>query len=515
MTVIRSEISNMTDILIVDDQDVVRAGIIKMLGDNGIEFDEIYEASDGEEAILIAKENNPEIILVDVVMPKVDGLQFINNLRNNEINSKIIIISAYGDFNFAKKAIDFKVDDYLLKPVSSRELLRSISKVRDENLQKQQIQGEHTVSHYSAALYGYLSGDDAGIDIHNVLIGMGIERFHFPFYKIALIKCDYLASEQQSSIKGIIDEHLSSLNFRFISFDNGGSRIVYIVNTESMDDKKCSEAFLAIIKEKEMKVNCGISNTSDSIDSFKELYRQANISLRQSVFKGVKVFTFSEMLKTSSQCITMKEYITLLDYFRNEKKNDFNKLIHDIFVRLVKEMVSVNNIENILLNLVSFIYTNLSGMSSEAFNGEDFIERLKNTGNIYGMKALVESTLDTFYTQYQEQNRKHSENYIVNSIIVYCNNNYSKDISLTRIANELSMNYSYVSTVFTKKYGMSFPKYLTNLRLNKAIELLKAGGVKINDVALSCGFKNSWYFCKIFKKYFDITPGKYMSKRKI
>ena len=160
-------------------------------------------------------------------------------------------------------------------------------------------------------------------------------------------------------------------------------------------------------------------------------------------------------------------------------------------------------------DMVGYLYTNLAGLYRGICDIDQVRSGLASASSVFRMKVIVKETIDSMYDRVQEMNKKDHSSYIVNYLINAVKNSYYGKISLNSLANELGMNYNYISGQFTKKAGLTFCVYLMNYRLEKARELLKDGKFNINEISGKCGFYDSKYFCKAFKKRYGITPGEF------
>lgn len=501
----------MVRILIVDDQDAVRNGLKKMISEMEIGIDDVYEASDGEEAMKIVAEANPEIILVDIMMPRLNGLQLIEDLKNNGCTSHIAIISAYNDFDYTKKAINFKVDDYILKPVSKDELyklLMSLKRKIDDGIEKINRLKEREHKYYFRLLYDYLSGQDVLTNLKEIFEGVGV-FFANHFFRIAVICCEGAGTEMLEDIRQAINARLRAAGILFVSFYNECWKLLYILNMQNPGDLTCAHIIEDHTNNSMLKLNCGISEPLDGIQSLRKLYSQADMALKESMFRGVKVCLYSEIKKDSKANVTMNEHIKLLDLFSRGMKNELDRTVDEIFLKLSSTMPNVNVAVSALFTMLNYLYINLAALYPDICDIESVRSRIEGAGSFFKMKVVVKETINDMYKKFLEFNRKDYSNYIANYIVNSIRDNYHKKISLYHIAEELSMNYNYVSGLFTKKTGMTFQEYLTRFRLEKAKELLKSGDYKMYEVSDRCGFYDSKYFCKAFKKRFNMTPGEY------
>lgn len=502
----------MAGILIVDDQDIIRQGLIKILSEMDTGFTDVYECSDGEAALVMIREVNPEIILVDIMMPKLDGLQLIEKLKKFGCKARIIIISAFNDFSYAKKAINFKVDDYILKPVSKEELFKVLisakGQIQEENENIKRYMSQEK-KYYSGLLYNYLTGEDVLVNIETVFSKLGF-NFSLPYIKIVLLNSEERSGEGLEEIKNSLDATLESLHRKFYSCINEFGRLLYVLNLIQEKEDETDQAIISSVRGSQYKINCGISDVQEGIRSIRVCFGQADTALKEVIFKGIKICRYSDIKKTPLSLIKTAQFHKALDYFSRGQRNEMELLIGEIFQKITgNTLLSEKDIERNFLNLIHYLYVNLVDIYPDICDIEEVRTKLSNSKSVFGMKMVVKDVLNETFDYIQAFNKKDYSSYAINYIVNYIRKNYQKEINLSMVSNELSMNYNYISGIFTKKTGMSFSEYLTRFRLDKSKELLKEGRFRIQEIATKCGFNDPKYYCKVFKRYFNTTPGDY------
>ena len=514
MCTICKEVVGLAGILIVDDQEIVRAGMKKMIQEMEVDFGGIYEASNGAEAIGLAMVNSPDIMLVDIMMPVLDGFLMIEELKKNNIGSHIIIISAFNDFDFAKKAINFKVDDYILKPVSKKmlyEVLMSAKKNIQMDMEQAEKMKEKDHRYFFMLLYEYLTGNDIFINIDELFACIG-KVFTYGFYKIAILCFDNADDEVRQRIKKDADTALDSEDSSHISFMDGSGRLIYIYNFKCAENNSDTVFPLKNGVASKDDVNIGISLAMEELQSLRELYRQADIALKESIFRKCLFCTYNDIKKSQKPVLNINAYSMFVDLLSLGDKSGLDGMLQELFVKMAKESFCFSDMEHTLLNLINYIYIHLKDLYPGLPDAETSRVKLRNAKNMFSMKIIIKNIIDDFSGYIREYGMKDNSGRVVDYIIRNIKSNYNKDISLTQISNELSMNYCYVSNVFALKTGKTFSEYLMQVRLEKAKELLVNGNDKIFEVAEKSGYADSKYFCKLFKKQFNLSPVEYREK---
>lgn len=501
----------MAGILLVDDQSIVRSGMIKMIRDMRLGMGAVYEAADGVEALEIAVEKRPEVILVDIMMPRLGGLQFIEELSKGNITCHIIIISAYSDFSFAKKAINFKVDDYLLKPVSKKQLFKVLISTKEKiqkEMNKVKAIKEQEYQYYYMLLYEYLTGSDVFLDAEKLFERVG-KTLRYPFFKLEIIYFNSVEQAERICIKQMLDEQLKKNKHAFVTFDNGSGMLICIYNVMQKEDTSCEELAKKCLNSAKIIYNCGLSDTMEGFQSLRKLYRRADIALKESIFKKTNFCAFADIKKEHKLFLNKNEYDLIINLLERGVKDELDRKIIDIFERMAEADLSFSSVENNLYNLVNYIYLNLKDSYPGFLDIEPIKEDLQKARNIFNIKVVIIDAIGNAYDYIRQYNTKDNPNYVIDYIIKYIKSNYQREISLAEVANNLSMNYSYISNIFSLKAGKSFSEYIMQVRLDKARELLTESDIKIYEVAEKSGYPDAKYFARVFKKHFNASPVDY------
>jgi two-component system response regulator YesN len=354
-------------VFLVEDEIVVREGIKNSID---WEMNDLYfcgEASDGELAYPMIQKEKPDIVITDIRMPFMDGLELARLLKKEMPWIRIIILSGYGEFEYAKEAINIGITKYLLKPISKAELTKCLITIRDSIITEQ---------HNTYGQTGELQAK--GLDLENII--------HLNKKKAE----EFLRSGKREDIHYFVEEYLKSIS--------NDSRSSLIFRQYIVVDMYCIVA--AFTQE------LGF-NKEDIEEPFKD-----------------------------------KLQLNMLSSFEQ-----ISKYVESIFRHVIELRDNI---------------------SSSKFN--DIINKAKN----------------------------------------YINNNYTNEgLSLNQVSNKVYLSATYFSAIFSQKTGQTFIQYLTDLRMNKAKELLKCTDMKSSEIAYAVGYKDPHYFSYLFKKTQNCTPKQY------
>lgn len=501
------------NLLIVDDQDVMRQGIRKMVNEMNFDIDEIFEASDGQEALDIERLQKPDIILVDIIMPRMNGIALIDQLKKEGSKAYIGIISAHDDFDIARKAISFKVEEYLLKPISKADLqlfLATVQNKMNEDIRKKLNISEQEHKYEFRLLFDYLTGHDVMENPLKILNAIGV-TFRHPFFMIALATIDPATMNDLENSCHRIEKSLNLTGIDSLIFISENRHMVTIGNME-----KCSNAFENAIMHQlnlhQHGLQFGMSDCGEGVHSLKKLYEKAQSALKEAIFRGERICKTSCIQKSARHVINLKDCLDLAELLSTSDKEGMDRALESLFFKLKNNNVSLEESNAVMSGLLNQLYHSLEILYPRLDKKITCEERISTANSLLQMRAIMKEILSDMHKHISECNDNHQSSHIVNYLVAKMNKSYAEKVSLREMAAYLGMNYNYVSGLFAKKTGMTYSDYLLRLRLRKAQEFLKEGIMNINEVSTHCGFYDSKYFSKAFKKRFGVTPGEFRNK---
>ncbi|MBT2733893.1 response regulator [Bacillus sp. ISL-7] len=518
--------------LIVDDEKHVREGI-KILGDwekNGI--DEIYEAGNGEEAIHLIQKYKPEIIFSDMKMPKMDGVNLLEWIKENQPTSKTIVVTGYDDYHYMRKAIHFGSSDYLLKPIDPEILNHTLETAVDEwkkealdrerKESSSQLINEMKPVYRDRKLTQLVNSDNLKEDLYE---NFGIHPSHN--YQVALVRINGKTIEAFQgdrdlayfTILNVINEIMMKnecgIGFRYLS--NKGEVVIIFWNRFEQIEELLKQIYKTI--RNTMDISCPIvlgklvTKSSNLFDSY--------------LYAKQLLFTSNILDKTENRVYVQEKLPShalrnLLDYSANIELavqageiGAFEEVINQISTDFTENhflsLKQLSHLENEYLVISNrwFKHYNLPVKAAEDIekridlffdiNGhfmlEEYKQRKKREIAIF-LKKVKKRTL-----------QKHSN--IIYDIEKYLQANFDRDVKLQEISEHFYISREYISRKFKQEFNVNISDYIVKFRMKKAKSLLKNSQLKIYEIATMIGYQDDKYFRKVFKKVEGITPNEY------
>ena len=494
-------------IMIVDDEPLILAGIENIINNELSGYMEIVKAFDGIDALDKLEYFKPDLIITDICMPEMSGLEFIEKVLELGICSRFIILTGYADFEYARQAIKYKALDYILKPIDKVklvELLNSISKNFDQEQEK--LIKEEVSKIREVMLYD--------IKYEESFLRRSRLSMIFPslLFMAIIIQTEDNFNEFDTTILDTV-LLLYFNKYQFFSLQNKKQIVILCNFDEKICEKELYKKFSCLKIKNNIITSIGISGISDRIDSIHTLYNEA---LRRMYFykysSQIMTYEESDIKKALSQI----DYRDIAKIFETNSKDDMDELLNSYLTKLLsikrKDKFNLNNLHSIVISDISIYLQNL-GITLDTIFGVNtyfYDETIIDDEQLKNQVQKIVFEISNYLTV-KEAKYRYSES--VSKMIDYINKNYMKDISLDDIAATVNLHPNYASSLFKKELGTSFIQYLNSYKIKKAKAFMKGNAeISLDKVAEMVGYENSCRFIKVFKKYCNITPGEYRNK---
>lgn len=525
----------MINLLLVEDELETRDGLFNFISSNILGIDSLQTAEDGLAAINLCESIHPDILVTDVRMPKMDGIQLASYIHQRFPKCKIIFLSGYSDKEYLKAAIHLGALSYIEKPVDLDELTSVISEavikvendiaLQEEELQRQTLIQENKIHIYSklavSATYNSLSFDSIKTlltlneDINNTIFSTSIIKLH---QKTPLSKeecqvtqfdllefigdASFCKNDLLYALPGFIDELTLVIHYFIKSTAKQDVYLTQIINSiDIISHNFTAFSFSSIIGK--------------TVNSFSECYISAKSAISQLhrlFYMDKDVQIIADDTKVSSYVFVETDYKLISQMLMNVSYKEFIDYLDNLEENICKYPDSnTGYIKNIYFRILLMIYqcAEEKNINNSMFHAEDTYiwQQISEMENMTDITQYIK----TIIREYNEiiKNRKQSGRQI-NDILKYIDNNFNNpNISIKNIADYSHYDHYYLCTLFKKNTGKTLNDYITNLRIEKAKELLKDKTIKLYDITGMVGYADPSYFCKIFKKFYGTTPSEF------
>lgn len=511
---------NKLKVMIVDDERIIRFGIVSMVNWEALGLEVVCEASNGEEGYEAFLEKEPDIVITDIKMPVMDGIEMIRRIQKDGANVKYIILSGYEDFSYAKSAIRLGVSEYLLKSDLMPDDIESIlSKIVTRIRCEQGIQTDVPETVRAAELKNTMYEACHGL---RTLDGKeGAEHNYYCLY-IGIKRNRIFDSREFSDVLTGIDQVLQENLDRdsFVRFKEGEMAIGLVVFGSPAVNERVRMILTAYMRSQpnadEQVMTIGCSSYHKGMQSAAGAFDEAGQAYRMRMFQGNGSFImYQPEQQVQKQLHDKKADIKSVEQcFEYHDRRILEQSIQSIFSYL-KEGRDYEETNMVALELLVL----LNHLGGRLLSGDAGIEKKRNLYQELLHLDYIEDIeswfLQEFTALFEEcQNKTSDKGQLAQMLKQYIDEHYAEDITLYSLGNMVGLNRNYVSIVFKKEIGKGPIEYLTNTRIGVAERLLLHTDMKAKEVAEKVGYEDERYFYKVFKRVTGYTAMDYIKKYK-
>ncbi len=530
----------MNRILIVDDEKWVRAGLHASI-EKLMLFDVIDEAVSGEDAILKADIKKYDIIITDIKMTDMTGLELIEQISSKNSFTRFIIVSGYSDFEYARTAISLGVDNYLLKPVKIQELKSAIEQslsALNKSKINEKLQGinENLASDQKYIAFEkilnnvFYSGDEKEITDNNELEKYGFRNKKFVCMATVFLNESELTERDffdgdtdllKYGIKNILEETFNDLKvdqseyFIFNSLHNFNQIFIIITDffAQNLKDKirtVMNKLQKRVLEFLELEIKIGISELSETVKTV--LYGQCKQAYCQRFLHNDEC-TYFYTNEICDDYSWKKELLNLKNNIVWRKNDGILSALEQLFNKEYYENTGIYRCEEVywaILHMFVSMSVEMQLPLDRQFN--HLIRKNDSLDDFSRFSQLIKyfyiNILEVLGTEKEQDNEN-----AIQWVKEYIEANYAKDIVVSDLAEKLDFHPAYFSAFFKKQTGQNFVKYLAEIRVLKACELLVNSNYSNQEIARMVGYNDPQYFYKVFKSVKGMTPLEYRMKK--
>lgn len=533
-------------IILVDDEEEVRKSIIKKIEWQAAGFHVVGDAENGEDAMEKIEMLEPDVVLTDIRMPYMDGLQLAEKVRQRYPSMKVVIFSGYDDFEYAQRAIKLNVSEYILKPVNVEELTsilkrikenldfeieekRNLSRLRDKYRKSLPIIREQF---FNELVHKNLKKDLAEQKLREYDIPiLGARKWMLAAIDVEegdVVESLSLHNEEELipiSVMQIVREKLEGY-CRFALFQSASEADMVVITALDEDNSitGLTDVLGDICKETKrilkVPVTIGIGHSCEDISGIPKAYQSAVDALGYKAIAGNgSTIYINDMEPVGSgklefDSLTEGELISAIKFGPEEKiessvKNIMEKM-KTAKVHFRQQQVYMIGIFNSIIQMMQQYDLALEDIMGEELESMVLFDKLKKIEEFGQWLLRIAGKLNHLINQERDMTTRQ----VIQEAKQYILDNYQNpDLSVEMICRHLHMSPAYFSTVFKKETGQAYIAYLTDVRLNKAVELLNKTDDKTYIIASKVGYQEQNYFSYVFKKKFGVSPTRYRGAR--
>lgn len=511
----------MINMLIVDDQKHIRDGLQAMVRQFPLQPDSIYCAGNGIEALQLLRQNSIQLVITDIRMPDMDGLTLMAHAREEHITADYLIISGYGDFAYAQKAIELGAKSYLLKPVNREDLQASVEHVWQEIRTRQAI--SHNMEQLSRLaretdrkeLSLYMQGSESDAVWVGETEQQNAELWRS--YRLCLLR-----EERRINQPCVSSAHsMESIAYRVY----GSEGCICLQHRPhlilAVDASVPTGKLPAALKTAQIGATAVMTGPQQGLKTLPCAYTEVQELYRHSyLFPELRCMLPENTAGLMQQWQLPHEELYAL--FRFIGANNDGKIAEGISMLFHKDVLQRYHIQYtdrlcraVVQMLEEYEWVIRPYMGEDALD----IESLRNLYDYPGIRDYIQALqhqmlrLNHFYYEFKCSYRNSQD---LNEAIRFIHENYHKPLDLAMVSNHVSLNYAYFSNLFKKNVGKGFAEYLRDVRLDKARRLLAETEYKIIEITPLVGYESYKSFTRAFREVMGMQPTEYrqMIRRK-
>ncbi|KRF05973.1 hypothetical protein ASG89_19695 [Paenibacillus sp. Soil766] len=510
-------------VLIVEDQLNFRKGLVKMLQGGELGWQVVGEAGNGQDALILLDELQPDLVLTDIRMPIMDGIEFVGHLRKNYPDMIVIILTGFKNFEYAQAAVRLGALDILIKPCTEEDVRQIMNKASERFYQKYAHQQKQH-------LQNQLQQDQ---ELRAVLLDLPYEMSTLPGLNQMLsgkelwllqMNNEDLANKANSkrdmsllqfALSNIVEElmKVAGVEARLLLVEHDTFLLVAGLHTvEETLQSSIPTASFEYLKIRTGMVSMGLAPSAIDL-------AQLYLITKEAVADPIKLPSLSGseagsgIMLSLNQARVREMEVQLMSAILVGQEDSLNVLLN----RLIHEL-SLTSPEEMRLGALSLSIA-MHGTIQKQFDPDDQNSLARLPNEMPQIQWTSKEVLDWaseqvkhFLLQFNQWQASKSDN-VVERAIKYIEEHYNEECRLTDVASHIHLNPSYFSVVFKKNTGESFTRFVTRVRMDKAALLLRNTDMKIFEIACAIGFDEPNYFTNVFKQQFQMSPKEYRSSK--
>ncbi|MFB7813927.1 response regulator transcription factor [Paenibacillus chitinolyticus] len=527
------------NVMIVEDEVRLRTSLVNNIPweENGIEV--IAQAASGTEALFLFERKKPDIVLLDVQMPEMDGLTLARKLREKDAFVKMIILSGHDNFGFAQKAIEAGVSQYLLKPAGDGEILEAVLSAAEQLRQElerwhsqaelQEKWSEHLPQLQSAFFQNLIGGKYALWEIRKISRDYLLDLDESMQYAVAVADVDPLGPEESRyksgdmpllrfSLQCVAREFLQPHSCWVNTDASGYTLVLFAMPADDSPNDVMLRVHAAVVKllsqAKEcLKVTCsaGISGGTGGLTEISKLYAQAYQALQDRIVYGADIAVPYRDKPAAGSSVPLSPGLekTLEIALETGDEDKAMDTLSELWDQAMEGTETAAGMHEALMYwtslMIRLIHKQGWSVRDVAKDDYPYYRDVTMLSTKQQIRAWLERSV-LHYTAYLQEQRKTTSHGVVKTILSIVEKEIDSDITLHSVADRLYVNSSYLSRLFKQEMGVAFSTYVLERKMDRAKAALLEGA-KVYDAARLVGYRDVSYFTKVFRKYWGVTPG--------
>lgn len=522
----------MYKLIIVEDELMIRKTLSEALNWNEAGCTVAGTAQDGIQALELIKKNKPDIIISDIKMDGMDGIELCQKMKYDHPEIKVIIITGHSEFDYAQSALKLGVKDLILKPIDHGELMNSVrkaiaeievEKARKAEFDKMKKAIEENISALRENfLLELLSNSIIREEIYDK---MSFFNISFEKYYVMALEIDHYEGFLNNN--GEMDRQLKRMVIRQIcmkiinKYSKGylfekETKLGMVIQMGELQIISIAEEIQAAIKQEiDLSVTIGISEPAEGYEDFISAFKQSAHALRHKYYLGDGAIisvsdTVASLVKENIKI--QPDYSRIIQCVKVGDCEGALKRFDEMMLEMRRNMPrDINFMLNLAAEIIAAIHTNLFERNidiNSIIPGFNLYSRLSSCNTLPGIEEMISGFIGSVASYIHSKNKTQNSAAVAKAM-EYLKKNFYKDVTLNDVSGEVYMNPNYLGRLIKKETGRNFSDILSEIRIEKAKELMKDMQLKTYEISEKVGISDSRYFSQLFRKITGFTPSEY------
>lgn len=507
----------MKKVMLVEDEEFILQGIRYIVDWEEISMEVVSMAHNGREALEMFQREPADIVVTDVEMPFMSGLELLEEIRKLSPRTRFLILSGYDEFEYARKALRLDVEEYILKPIDEEQLRKALINAGEhlDKIDRNTAGNMEDKISWLKFLKGKLGREDEA-EFYCMLPRLEKEEKIYA----ALMKADTNTLGEGGSISDIlmeIQKEPKKIKAIYLAPD---TLFLLLYTSKETGDEEILEYYGCF--QDRLESQRGIMSfltISFSIEDYARLpecYKLASKLQKYRMLEGYgSCINEAHIKDRRSQDVVIDETLLRKTILRKDKEGALN-YIEDLFINNLKSEVNVDVLYQMALKIAMLLQDiKVEYKLAQSRNLQDLseiLEKIYQADDIFGLKTIFISEIAEIITYLHTEDSQYTP--VVKQIMTEVQKNYREDMNLKTLSYKYHMNASYLGQIFQREAGCSFAQYLSNIKNSIAKDLILNTNMKINDIAREVGYPDTSYFYRKFKQCYGVSPASLRNMKK-
>ncbi len=511
-------------VIVADDEDVIRKGIVHLIDWDKLNCQIVKECTDGLQVLKYLEKNTADIVITDIKMPKLSGMELMEEIDKKHKGLKMILVTAYTDFEYARKALRYGAVDFVVKNDIITDLPKAVKKaIWQYETENQEKEKEQISEKEYQNIQGYVLESLALSKTLND--PEDIERYGLDKRCYCVCSCEISSMDKKWDLQAIVQMLKNFLDiienkhdYYIINVHPSGMSLIISEPKETGMTLRdittmCGEILRLVDELMGINIKFGISTIINEVSELSRTFHESAMALSRAADSGNEIILYVEESE-STGASHLNEYNAQITDALFEKNLDTAKEllermkqeIADIHYPLHKAKIKMINLSSAIFRKFGEIYVSDAAEDMES----RFYLRISQSTTLYSLFQVCQEMVEETSRAISGRLEKHD---LVDQISRYINANYQSNITLQDIADQIHISSAYVSRLFRNKTGTTITEAINRARIDQAKLLLGNPGYKVYEIAQMVGFEDAAYFTSVFTKYVGCSPSEYRNQK--